>query len=241
MSTAAPFRLLITAGPTHEPIDAVRFIGNRSSGRLGRQLADAAAARGWATTVLLGPTPLQPDDSRVALHRYTTTADLQALLEQHFPACDALIMAAAVADYRPKLAPGDLTGKTRRKSAGLVLHLEATPDLLAGCAAYRRAEQLLVGFALEPRAELEASAMRKLAKKRVDLVVGNPLETMESDEIEASVFAATDSGSPERRDTPGRMPKAAFAPWLLDVVWNAAQARAGSGAGNVRGHAAAAC
>lgn len=219
-SSAAPNpgRLLITAGPTHEPIDAVRFIGNRSSGRLGVALAEEAAREGWTVTLLLGPTPVQPSDSRVEVRRFRTTADLQALLMEALPGCDVLVMAAAVADYKPKATAQMLKGKHRRVEGGMVIELEATPDLLAGCAKVRRADQVLVGFALEPRDELEASARRKLAKKKVDLIVANPLETMDAPTIEARVFGGPGTGLEDGKPTDGAIAKARFAAWLLDVI-----------------------
>lgn len=207
-------RMLITAGPTHEPIDAVRFIGNRSSGRMGLALADAACGLGWHVTLLLGPVAGLPVDTRVAVHRFRTASDLQALLALHVPSADVLVMAAAVADYRPKVDPAFQGGKFRRTDQKLTLELEPTPDLLAETSRTRRPDQLFVGFALEPRAELLASARHKLEKKRVDLVVGNPLETMDSPTIEAVVIGR--DGSEWR--TPGVMPKTEFAVWLLDVI-----------------------
>lgn len=206
--------LLITAGPTHEPIDAVRFIGNRSSGRVGVALADEAARRGWNVTLLLGPVATAPTHSAVRLRRFRTCSDLQTLLREEVPGAGVLVMAAAVADYRPKVDPKVFNGKFRRTSGPLQLELEPTPDLLAEVAATRRPEQLMVGFALEPRAELEASAQAKLTRKRVDLVVGNPLETMDSPEIEAMVIGADGS----RVDTPGKIQKTAFAGWLMDII-----------------------
>jgi len=206
--------MLITAGPTHEPIDAVRFIGNRSSGRMGSALAQEAAKRGWEVTLLMGPAAVLPTDSRVRIHRFRTCADLQALLRQHVPHADALVMAAAVADYRPKVDPQFFGGKFRRKNEELSLTLEPTPDLLAEVAAARRPEQLMVGFALEPRDELLASARAKLTRKKVDMVVGNPLETMDSDTVEAIVI--NKDGSEVR--TPGTLTKPDFAPWLLDHI-----------------------
>src|ERR1043165_5952055 len=101
---AHPKRMLITAGPTHEPIDAVRFIGNRSSGRVGLALADEAARRGWDVLLLLGPVHRTPADSRVRVVRFRTAAELGALLDQHASGCDVLLMAAAVADYRPRVS-----------------------------------------------------------------------------------------------------------------------------------------
>jgi phosphopantothenoylcysteine decarboxylase/phosphopantothenate--cysteine ligase len=215
-------RILITAGPTHEPIDAVRYIGNRSSGRLGVALAHAAAARGWRVTLLLGPSALAPDDSRVRLRRFRTAADLEALLREEFPRSPAddggepvkiLVMAAAVADYRPTSpSPEGASGKIRRSAQALHLTLEPTPDLLAGCAARRLPGQVIVGFALEPRERLEASAREKLVRKGVDLIVANPLEAMDSPMIEAALVRA--DGTEHR--TPRPIQKERFAEWLLD-------------------------
>ena len=214
-------RMLITAGPTHEPIDAVRFIGNRSSGRMGSALSQEAVKRGWDVTLLMGPAAVLPTDSRVRIHRFRTCADLQTLLRGHVPQADVLVMAAAVADYRPKIDPQFFGGKFRRKSEDLTLTLEPTPDLLAEVAASRRPEQLMVGFALEPRDELLASARAKLTRKKVDMVVGNPLETMDSDTVEAIVITA--DGREVR--TPGTLTKPAFAPWLMDLIDAAFKAR----------------
>lgn len=215
-------RLLITAGPTHEPIDAVRFIGNRSSGRLGVALADRAAARGIETTILLGPTPLQPSHTSVRTVRFRTTADLQAALSDHITRCDTLIMAAAVADYRPLgSAAADLggspSGKLRREKRNITLELEPTPDLLAGVSERVRAsggQQRLIGFALEPRDGLLDVARRKLERKGCDAIVANPLETMDAENIEA--WLVWKDGHID--ETSGPISKVAFAEWLLDRV-----------------------
>ena len=98
-----PRRMLITAGPTHEPIDAVRYIANRTSGRMGVALAEAARDAGWAVTLLLGPVAVAPP-AGVQTVSFESTADLARRLDEHFPDCDVLIMAAAVADYRPRQA-----------------------------------------------------------------------------------------------------------------------------------------
>jgi len=207
-------RLLITAGPTQEPIDAVRFIGNRSSGRLGVELADRAAERGWLVTLLLGPTHLLPRNPAVQVVRYRTTRDLADALALHQPECAVLVMAAAVADYRPIVEPGQLDGKCKRSADGMVIRLEATEDLLAGCSTRRRPEQLLVGFALEPRERMIGSARDKLERKGIDLIVANPLETMEGDSIEAVVLGRDGS---ERR-TGGAIGKGEFGAWLMAVI-----------------------
>jgi phosphopantothenoylcysteine decarboxylase/phosphopantothenate--cysteine ligase len=222
--------MLITAGPTQEPIDAVRFIGNRSSGRVGSALAVEASKRGWDVTLLMGPGTVLPQptatpspDSRISIQRFRTGADLQALLREHVPWADVLVMAAAVADYRPKGGKDVFGGKFRRKKEDLILTLEPTPDLLAEVASTRRPEQLMVGFALEPREEMMASAREKLERKRVDLVVANPLETMDSETIEAVVIG---HGGFEAR-TNGKVSKADFATWLLDVIEAKSSAREG--------------
>jgi len=198
--------MLITAGPTHEPIDAVRYIANRSSGAMGAALTDAAMRAGWEVTLLLGPCAAKvPEGMR--MYRFTTAAELQALLEAHFPACDVLIMAAAVADYRPPL-----TGEPKRPRGRepWTLQLEPTPDLLAACAARKRREQVVIGFALEPAARLEHGAAEKLRRKNLDAIVANPLETMGSPTIDARLFLP--SG---RAIAPGLMSKPAFADWLI--------------------------
>lgn len=206
--------MLITAGPTHEPIDAVRFIGNRSSGRMGESLARAAVDEGWEVVLLLGPVAGIEPPAHVRVRRFRTCEDLRGLLREECPGCDVLVMAAAVADYRPKVDPAFLGGKFRRQDQRLVLELEPTPDLLAEVSAMRRPDQLFVGFALEPRQDLSASARAKLERKRVDLVVGNPLETMDSPTIEAMVLSRDGSV----RHTPGVVSKAEFARWLVGIL-----------------------
>jgi len=208
-------RLLITAGPTYEPIDAVRFIGNRSSGRLGSSLADHAADADWCVTLLLGPNAILPSDPRVKVVRFHSCRDLEAALDEQLPIHDTLVMAAAVADYRPATEEINLQGKRRRTAGDLSIHLESTPDLLAGCSQQARGNQLLVGFALEPRERLMESARRKLKKKNIDLIVANALETMDSDTIEATLLGNPDRGLETELRTPGEITKADFADWLL--------------------------
>lgn len=226
-NTGDPARLLVTAGPTHEPIDAVRYLANRSSGRTGLAIADEGARRGWAVTLLLGPTHLGPTHAQIRTRRFQTTADLEMQLAEESPRTGVLIMAAAVADYRPtpivQVSSGapssdSPTGKMERSDDGLTLHLQSTPDLLAQCAARRVAGQLFVGFALQERADLERSARAKLARKNIDLIVANPLETMDAPTIEAVVLGRPGLCEPDRWVTPEPMPKAAFARWLLDLI-----------------------
>jgi len=219
-------RILITAGPTHEPIDAVRAIVNRSSGRLGCALADRAAERGWDVRILIGPTPTRPASEVVETILFTTTESLRDRLAEHLAWCDVLVMAAAVADYRPaNPAPGT---KLRRTEGELILALEPTPDLLAEASAAARADQVLVGFALEPAESMLASARSKLERKGVHAIVANPLETMDSGDIEATLVGARGSGFAPSEPTPGQMTKSAFASWLLERIEHARAAAEGS-------------
>jgi phosphopantothenoylcysteine decarboxylase/phosphopantothenate--cysteine ligase len=128
-------------------------------------------------------------------------------------------MAAAVADFRPKAGlvdPG--TGKLRRMGGGLTLELEATPDLIGGIAKNRRNGQFLVGFALEPRGEMLDSARAKLVRKGLDLIVANPLETMDSETIEAAAVGMGPEGPGVVAETGGAISKERFGEWLLDVI-----------------------
>jgi phosphopantothenoylcysteine decarboxylase/phosphopantothenate--cysteine ligase len=218
--------MLITAGPTHERIDDVRYLANRSSGRMGLALSEAAGRAGWHVTLLLGPAALQPADSTPGLQveRFESTADLERLLGVHFPACDVLVMAAAVADYRP---PAGTTGKLPRKGERLVLELEPTPDLVAGCAARRRPGQCIIAFALEEPGRLEPRAVEKMRAKGVDAIVANPLETMGNPDVAATLYTADG-----RRLRPGgtALDKRVFAAWLVEqagLIWARAQSTAG--------------
>lgn len=214
-----PPRVLITAGPTHEPIDAVRYLANRSSGRMGVALAEASTRRGWPTTLLLGPTPTSPPQtSHLHTIRFQTAADLQHLLREHWPLHDVLLMAAAVADYKPrtKSAVRDQLPeeKIKRSDTPLVLELEPTPDLLAEAAAASRPDQVLIGFALEPANRLRESATHKLSAKGVHAIVANPLQTMDSPFVTASLLLrdgrVLEAGSQRTKQD--------FAIWLLDQL-----------------------
>ncbi len=205
--------MLITAGPTQEPIDAVRHIANLSSGRMGIALAEVAARRGNRVTLLLGPTAsASPQHSQITTRGFRTTADLQRLLAELWPTHSVLIMAAAVADYRPA-HPHE--GKNSMKAGTWTLELEPTPDLLAEAAASRRPGQITVGFALEPADRLLTSARAKLLAKDVDAIVANPLQTIGADHISATLILRDG-----RQLTPpqGECTKHEFAQWLLDRI-----------------------
>jgi phosphopantothenoylcysteine decarboxylase/phosphopantothenate--cysteine ligase len=164
--------VLVTAGGTREPIDSVRFVGNCSSGRMGLALARAAHAHGAHVTVVAANVTLPRPDG-VVWRDAPTAAELQAACEEEFPACDVLLMAAAVADFRPA-APAN--GKIKKAGQErLRLELEATPDVLCGLAARRREGQTLVGFAAEHGEGALEYGRRKLKEKCLDAVVVNDI------------------------------------------------------------------
>lgn len=160
-------RITVTAGPTREPIDPVRFIGNRSSGRMGYAVAEAARTRGHDVTLVSGPVALGAPEGvrRIVVE---TAAEMQAATESWFAVSDALVMAAAVADWRPK-ARSAL--KIKKRDGPAVLELERTPDILAGIKG-RKGGRVVVGFAAET-GDPVPEARRKLTEKDLDLVVAN--------------------------------------------------------------------
>lgn len=168
--------VLVTAGGTREPIDSVRFIGNRSSGRMGIALAEGAARRGARVTLLAANVTL-PVDPSVRVVRVETTAELAAAARDEFAAANVVLMAAAVADFTPsEPAEGKLA---REGSGGLELRLEETEDVIAALAAQRRPDQTLVGFAAEHGAEAIARARAKLERKGLDAIVFNDVSRSE--------------------------------------------------------------
>lgn len=169
-------RVLITAGGTREPIDSVRFIGNRSSGRMGVALAAAATARGADVTLVAANVSIE---TPAAVRRIDveTAAELAEASGAEFRGCDVLLMAAAVADFRPaRTTDGKLV---REGSGGFDLRLEETEDALAALAADRRADQTLIGFAAEHGAAAIERARAKLDRKKVDAVVFNDVSRAE--------------------------------------------------------------
>jgi phosphopantothenoylcysteine decarboxylase/phosphopantothenate--cysteine ligase len=164
-------RVLVTAGGTREPIDAVRYIGNRSSGRMGFAVAEEAAALGARVVVVAANVDL-PRSPRVRYRDVSTAAELQEACEAEFADCDVLVMAAAVVDFRPAdVHPGKM-----KKTAGeqeLEVRLERTPDILAGLAERRRPGQTVVGFAAEHGEGALGYGREKLARKGLDAIVVN--------------------------------------------------------------------
>jgi phosphopantothenoylcysteine decarboxylase/phosphopantothenate--cysteine ligase len=161
-------RILITAGPTYEDLDPVRFLGNRSTGRMGYAIAACAARRGAEVILVSGPVQLDPPTGveRVSVR---SAREMHAAVMQRFESCDVAVMAAAVADYRPEEAKAEKI----KKAGKLQLSLVRNPDILADIGRQRSARpEVLVGFALETQ-DLEASARAKLSSKKADLIVAN--------------------------------------------------------------------
>jgi phosphopantothenoylcysteine decarboxylase/phosphopantothenate--cysteine ligase len=169
-------RVLVTAGGTREPIDAVRYVGNRSSGRMGLAIAARAAARGAEVTLIAANVAL-PEPPGVRCVRVETAAELAAAVRDEFARCHVLLMAAAVADFRPTSASSEKIA--REEGRGLELRLEPTEDVVAGLAPERRAGQTLVGFAAEHGGELVERARDKLRRKGLDAIVVNDVSRSE--------------------------------------------------------------
>jgi phosphopantothenoylcysteine decarboxylase/phosphopantothenate--cysteine ligase len=172
-------RILITAGPTREPIDPVRYIANRSSGGMGQGLAAAAIREGHFVTLVLGPVTISMPKSAKRID-VETSRQMHAAVMGEFPKHDLLIMAAAVADYRPK----SVHQSKVERGAIETIELEPTEDILAAAGAIKRPDQRTVGFSLVDKADF-ARSVEKLSRKNADLIVSNPLETMNSPTIEA--------------------------------------------------------
>ena len=202
-------RVLVTAGGTREPIDPVRFIGNRSSGKQGYAVAQAALDRGAEVTILSANVNL-PDPAGAKVIRVETTKDLEIELERHFHSTDLLVMAAAVADARPAQVGTDKLKKDSYREISLV----ENPDLVAQISAQKKG-QIIVGFAAETSLNI-AEANRKLLAKGLDLIYLNDVSTGEifgSDSTQG-IFITSDS-----KEIPvGKSNKATLASQLLDLV-----------------------
>jgi phosphopantothenoylcysteine decarboxylase/phosphopantothenate--cysteine ligase len=197
-------RILITSGPTEEPIDPVRVVSNRSSGRMGRALAEAALERGARVVLVRGPVAVgDPAGAEVVVVR--TTSEMQEAVEERLAESDALIMAAAVADYRPAHPSGS---KLRKRDTGEVMTLELvrTEDILGRCAARRSGGRpLIVGFSLESDPERAVRTARdKLKRKGCDLMVSNVTSALGGDRTQVALVAprtrAVQIGPAEKRE-----------------------------------------
>jgi phosphopantothenoylcysteine decarboxylase/phosphopantothenate--cysteine ligase len=160
--------ILVTAGPTEEPLDAVRYISNRSSGKMGYALAEAARRRGARVVLISGPTHIEPPTVQL-FERVTTAVEMEAAVSRHAEAATVVVMAAAVADFRPA---NPHTGKIKKHNGIPAVKFEPTVDILGAISQKRRSGQIIVGFAAETE-DLVANAAAKLRAKRLDLLVAN--------------------------------------------------------------------
>ena len=164
-------RVLITAGPTHEPIDPVRFIGNHSTGKMGIELARAFANKGASVSLVLGPSGLRVDDPNIELHRVQTADEMYERCIEIFPSVNIAVLSAAVADFKPAKP---VSKKIKKEKSLSTIKLEPTPDILAELGKQKKKNQWLVGFALETDNE-ESNAIKKLNNKNLDMIVLNSL------------------------------------------------------------------
>lgn len=206
------FRCLLTAGPTREHLDPVRFLSNGSSGKMGFALAAAAAKRGWQVDLVSGPVSLPTPDG-VSIHRVVSAADMYTACVPLFDRCDLFIAVAAVADYRPK----EISDRKQKKIPGeITLELVPTIDVLKTLSTERKRSQTVVGFAAETN-DVENYARKKLLEKRLDWIVANDVSQtgigMNADNNSVTILGADGS-----RQVFGPAPKADVADFILNCV-----------------------
>jgi phosphopantothenoylcysteine decarboxylase/phosphopantothenate--cysteine ligase len=224
-------RVLVTAGGTREPIDSVRYVGNRSSGRMGFALAEEAARRGADVTLVAANVTLPRPDGIKSVD-VETTSELETTVRERFPGADVLIMAAAPADFRPAaVADGKIAREgegegvdasregsdaSREGSEGLVIELLPTADIVAALAADRRPDQTVIGFAAEHGKGAVERGREKLVRKGLDAVVVNDISRSDIgfDSTENEVTIVLTEGEREV----GRRPKLEVAAAILDEV-----------------------
>lgn len=165
-------KVLVSAGPTYEPVDPVRFIGNHSSGKMGLEIAAAFAGMGAEVNLVLGPSELTTDDSAIVVHRVTTAEEMYNRCMDIYPDSDITVMAAAVADFTPA-NPSEL--KIKKKPGKTTIELVPTKDILASMGSAKKPGRILVGFALETDNE-RSNAKKKLHNKNLDLIVLNSMK-----------------------------------------------------------------
>ncbi len=165
-------KALVTAGPTYEPLDPVRFIGNHSSGKMGIAIAEALARQGAEVTLVLGPTALRPDKPGIKVVSVQSAQQMYEACAKEFDQTDITVLAAAVADYKPR----DFSSvKIKKKDDELSLPLAKTIDIAATLGKQKKTGQCLIGFALETNDEIE-NAMAKMEQKNFDFIVLNSLQ-----------------------------------------------------------------
>ncbi|HWY51921.1 MAG TPA: phosphopantothenoylcysteine decarboxylase [Chthoniobacterales bacterium] len=211
-------RFLITAGPTREPIDPVRYLSNRSSGRMGYAIAEAAIEAGHKVVLISGPVNLDPPHG-VQLVSISTGDEIFDAVYERVRECDVLVMCAAVVDYKPKQVSKN---KIKKRDANLSLELVPTRDILASLPKGER-HYVVVGFAAETE-NIEANAQRKLQEKYCDVVVANDVSRadsgMESDENEVTILFRDDE-----KKIISRAPKKILARELIKIFANVCEKR----------------
>ena len=212
-------RLVVSAGPTREAIDPVRYLSNRSSGKMGYAIAEAAVQRGAQVTLVSGPVAVEPPAGLDKLVNVLSVEQMYSAIDAHFGAADALVMAAAPADFAP-VAVSDQ--KIKKQGEGLELSLSPTRDILASMGK-RKTNQVLVGFSAETE-NLAQNALGKLAAKNLDMIAANDVsgtETgFESDDNAVTLYSAEGTVLES-----GRMRKRDLAHWLLDRLCERLSAR----------------
>jgi phosphopantothenoylcysteine decarboxylase/phosphopantothenate--cysteine ligase len=185
-------KILVTAGPTREPLDPVRFLSNRSSGKMGYAVATVAKSRGHEVILISGPVAIEPPDVKVI--QVTTAEQMFEAVDKNVEWCDVLVMAAAVADWRPAVISNR---KIKKAEAAPVIHLERTPDILKRVSG-KKGKKLYIGFAAETE-NLEEEAKRKLQEKGLDLIVANDVSASDAGfEVDNNrVVLLSSTGKPE--------------------------------------------
>ena len=163
--------VLVTAGPTYEKIDPVRYIGNFSSGKIGFDLSESLAAEGADVVLVAGPVQLKTENPAITRINVLSADEMYETCHLYFPKCDICIKAAAVADYKPAVTADE---KIKKDGETMTLELVRTPDILSSLGKIKKAHQILVGFALETQNELQYAA-KKMQNKNLDMIVLNSL------------------------------------------------------------------
>jgi phosphopantothenoylcysteine decarboxylase/phosphopantothenate--cysteine ligase len=209
--TKPSLRIIITAGPTIEPIDPVRFISNRSTGTMGYELAKEARRKKHDVTLIMGRSAVLPPRG-VKFLRAEKAADMQRALYKYLKKADCVIMAAAVSDFRP----ASFSGRKIKSRSGLNLRLVKNPDILGSIPEKTRMDKVLVGFAMETERLLQ-NALRKLKEKRLDLIVANKISRFRTPfgKSLTTVYLLDGDSPPQKLKN---LPKSAIARAILDRV-----------------------
>ena len=207
-------KILVTAGPTRESIDPVRYITNRSSGKMGYALAEALVRAGHQVVLVSGPVTLSAPEGLDSLIRVETAAQMAESVKEVFPSCGGAVMCAAVADYRPAEPASE---KIHKSEGDLILRLERTEDILLSLGRMKSRDQILVGFAAETE-DLRQRALGKMERKNLDWIIANrvglPDRGFQSDDNAATAYAR--SGRVEKFPL---MPKKLLAQKLMELIF----------------------